>query len=243
MTDISTLSSQEQERLQAEETFRWEVRRSLEASTSKKKPSLVTLLSSPLALFLMSSVLLPAMIWVHGLISAYFAEDRKRENERETRVARVEKLDTEIAFRYSKAMLHLQLGAAATLPLPEVQVQLEKAVLQMTASPRDKHIYVLYEEFGNSSGYALLSELRDHLIRAGFIAERRTQPGTIRYVLLKLSKLEDEVQLKKLDANSASAALKLAMNLPPVEQYQKVPISRWRKGFGRTDCLLNETTC
>ncbi|QBE65996.1 hypothetical protein [Pseudoduganella lutea] len=243
MDNLLPFTIEEQNRMKAEEIFRWEVRRKLDQSSDKGRKSITALLSTPLGLFLLSSVLLPVLIWLHGLVSQAIQVERQRNDAREARVARVERLDTEISYRYSKAMMYLQQGLLAVPQSEKAQITLEKAMHQMTANPRVEEVHVLYDDFDRSSGYALLSELRDHLVSAGIKSELITQSGTVRSVILKLSKLETDVQLQKVELKEAIQVLKATMNLPPVEQCQEVDVSRWHKGFARTDCSSKEVTC
>jgi hypothetical protein len=183
------------------------------------------------------------------------AQRAKLAEETSARTARIEKLDTEISFRYSKAMRQLMVAAENRDSAGAGHLALRRSVAQLVARPRGNDVQGLFPEFEKMSVYGLLSDLRDQLVNAGYTSERQTQAGTVQNVLLKLSKLDDELNLDGITALEVAKRLKRAMFLPRIERAaQRVdvpvngkdlppPLSRWSKGFPQTDCKPDEIFC
>ena len=151
---------------------------------------------------------------------------------------RIERLDTEISFRFSEVLVKLERSKAA---LPEQRAaQLKQALALVTAGQEGAAHRVLYPAFAQHILLSLLGELRAEMLAAGDVSERLTPPGsgTVNQAIRRVSIV---AMLDDPGAQADAVATELLKIIQAVRLSGGAP--RWNSGFIYTDCAATKPFC
>ncbi len=238
-TVVSGLSQEEKERIENQEMFRLVVQRQLAEKKKESRGSVFwSVLNNSFSFFLLSSVLLPTTAWVYASREADAKTKAVLEESARARDNRIEKLDSEIAFRFSRALA--QLSTANTKRERDQSSQITSVLASLTTRTRGGDMQTLYPEFSNQSALSLMSELRLELIAAGVHSEKMTPTvdHTISRAIKSLSVFSMLDHSEKAPMEVAGALIDIA-----AATVHDNGARRWNKEFAYTDCSRNQPFC
>jgi hypothetical protein len=195
-------------------------------------------LNNTFTIFLLSSVILPGTAWLHA--NRAVAEKTKAAlvETAHAREIRIDMLDSEIAFRFSRAIS--QLAAANAISDQRRADLVSGAVGSLTIRTKGGEMQTLYPSFAEQSALSLMSELRSELIAAGVHSEEMspTVDGTVGRAIKSLS------VFSMLD-HSAQSPEYIAGQLLDIVIATKLSngVRRWDKEFAYTDCASKKPFC
>jgi hypothetical protein len=233
------LTEPEKDRIRHQEAFRLIVQKQLvEPKAASRTSALFGMLNSSFAIFLLSSVLLPATVWFHANIEANEKAKATLIQNAEARENRIEKLDSEIAFRFSRTLS--QLAVANTKSEPERTSVVNSALASLTTRIEGGDMQTLNPAFANHSALSLMNDLRSERIAAGIHSEKMTPTidGTVSRAI-KLLGVYGLIERGKKSPKDVAGELIEIVSGPKLDN----GVRRWDKEFAYTDCTPAKPFC
>lgn len=192
------LSEEEKNRIEAVETYKFEIKDKLETEKAKKfgLGKVFAFFNSKFGLWVLSA------IFVSGGVKVYDDYKVKQQNEK-TRGEIIEKLDNEISYKFDRVLVTLEqiIQKDSIIDLEQQFASLEevkKFVLGINMESRKEEVY-LYEEFKNWSLLALIVEQNRQLKHLGF---NNPEIEDVIRQLNEMSKFFENKQVNKEDIKS-----------------------------------------
>lgn len=235
----ANLSNTDKDFIRNQEAFRMVVQREQAEKKHASRASAVWgVLNNSFTIFLFTSILVPLTAYFYASRVATAQASAKVLEINLARTDRIEKLDTEVAFRLSRALAQLEAATAA----PETsQAGLINQVLSSISTRTiggDRQ--TLYPAFADHSLLSLMSELRSELIASGDLGEQAipTAPGSVSHAIKSLSVLAVLGDAKQSPKEVATALLKIASYV-----HIRTEARRWDREFAYTGCKLEKPFC
>ena len=236
-------TDEDKSRIRLEEQFRLEIRRQFEEG-SRHPSQLWTFLNSTFGLWLMSAILVTWAGTIYTQSQNKRAEVEKRQEAEKAEAQRnkelVERLDLEIAYRFSQFQIHLDSlvthpsgvagtpkGKTLTLRQPYFPFRPGKGekdvreAIDSLSQPAQRNYPALYQEFSNLSTLALMAELRRHV--------PSPERGQLDQVIADLSGVYIFLDVRKARTNDVYAVGNAI--------FDGLLLPRWKEGrFYYSDC-------
>jgi hypothetical protein len=235
----ANLPEPDKERIRNQEAFRLIVQKQLvEPKPASRAGAVLDVLNNSFTIFLLSSVLLPGTAWLHANTQAAERTKAALIESAEARENRIEKLDSEIAFRFSRTLA--QLAAANATSEPERAALINGALASLTTRIEGGDMQTLYPAFANQSALSLMSDLRSERIAAGAHSEKMTPTvdGTVSRAI-KLLSIYGLIDRSGKSPKDVAGELIQIMSSPKLDNGTR----RWDKEFAYTDCTPNNPFC
>jgi hypothetical protein len=227
-------------RVLMEETYRAEVRKQLEAISGHRGNKVIKFFNTSLGLWLLSAIFISGAGAIYQgwqkELDAEKVRTQQKITEDATNTREIERLDIELSFRLSQALVHLSTipDRVAALAGAGTESELELAigsatfaVMSRLASAVKSERETLYSENAEYSVPALMAELRRRL-------PREERPSVERS-LAALATLASQARFSRTRPAPEQAAAIL---------HKKIILSRWRgTAFQYIDCNATKPFC
>jgi hypothetical protein len=195
-------------------------------------------LNHSFTIWLLSSLVVPLTVWSHTQWVAAEAQRTARIEGQKKRNDRIEKLDSEIAFRFSQSLAQLAIAnARSRQDRPDL---IRRALANLTTRAPAEDTQTLFPEFADQGALSLMTELRSELIAGGEASETMSPSldGTVSSAIKSLGKLSILDHGSQLPEELAKDLLRIVASTK-----LHSGVRRWNKEFLYTDCSTQRPFC